>query len=370
LGAGKVQHVFLDGLHRSDYLELVDMVALPSNETYRDRGEHVWMDDSPIFGCENTEAYAQQQSQRDIPVVHLDYKDFPYLSFCKNLHEYVGGKQNIRYVKRSIVDGRLFNWTSGWTDAGYYRPNIGWEGSGGPISHSPYTVRTDQVEVMQRKLLPTNFTSPVDYEPKPIDAVHFWGKGNDPVSHLRNHVTEVVKALNGHLIYNETKEDGSQVAPIPNNRIFRTIARVVGSRGTKGRRGVQEDYVKFMLKSKIVVVTQRDKWEGHYRLMEALMGGAMVAHDFMLSLPKGLVDRESVVLFRSRDELEEIIRYYSTHEEERKAIAQRGWEVAMGRHRSWHRMEEILFGRPLTDVNNPYGPYKKDLQLAPATGRR
>lgn len=364
MGAGKVQHVFLDGLRGSDYIELIDVVALPSNESYRDRGEDVWMEDSPIFGCEVTEAYAKQTT-RHIPVVHLDYKDFPYLKFCDNLHNIVGGKQNIRYVKRSIVDGREYNWDTAWTTAGHYSANIGLEGTGGPIIHSPYTVRTDQVQVMQRVLHESTFASPVDFLPKPIDAMHFWGKGNDPVSRLRNYVTEIVHGMNGQLLYNETLPDNT-TKPIPNNRKLRAVARVVGSRGTPGRRAVQEDYVKFMLKAKIVVVTQRDKHEDHYRLMEALMGGAMVAHEFMLSLPKGLVDRESVVLFRSKRELQDLIWYYTAHEEERKAIAQRGWEVAMGRHRSWHRMEEILFGRPLTDVNNPYGPYKKDLVLAEA----
>jgi hypothetical protein len=30
------------------------------------------------------------------------------------------------------------------------------------------------------------------------------------------------------------------------------------------------------------------------------------------------------------------------------AIAREGRRVAMSRHRSWHRIEEIIFGRPLT----------------------
>ena len=140
---------------------------------------------------------------------------------------------------------------------------------------------------------------------------------------------------------------------------MRVHTGLAGARGTEGRRNVQERYVQKMMESRIVVVTQRDKWEGYYRLMEALASGSMVVADFMLSLPKGLVDRESVVLFRSEQELKDVLLYYNRHEDKRREIARRGWEIAFGRHRSWHRMEDLLFGMPLTDVGKPNDSYKK-----------
>jgi hypothetical protein len=40
--------------------------------------------------------------------------------------------------------------------------------------------------------------------------------------------------------------------------------------------------------------------------------------------------------------------HYIEHREERETMAAAGRMVAMSRHRSWHRMEEIIFGRPVT----------------------
>ena len=351
-GSGKVQHVFLDGLQRSDYIDLVNVVSLNVTSTYIDYGEDLWIDDSPSPECVSKALLhyvAQQQSTnrtRHIPILQLDYKDFPMLQTCSKLIPMVGGKHNIRYAKRSIVQGRQFNWTTGWVDHGYFSNNTGTELTGGPILHSPYTVRTDHVEALAKVLDATKFKSPVEYEPKKWDVAHFWGKGNDPVSHLRNKITDLCKDLDGTVL--------------PSGRKIKAYCKLAGNRGTPGRRTVNEQYLTKLLKSRIVIVTQRDQWEDHYRLMEALAGGVMVVADMMLSLPKGLVDRESVVLFRSQQELHDVITYYVEHDHERRRIAQKGWEIAMGRHRSWHRMEELLFGQPLTDIDNPYGPYRKE----------
>lgn len=81
-----------------------------------------------------------------------------------------------------------------------------------------------------------------------------------------------------------------------------------------------------------------------------MIGGALVLSDFMWSLPDGLVDGESIVLYHSLEHLQELILYYldPQHTDERLAIAQGGWTVAMQRHRSYHWMEALFFGRPLT----------------------
>lgn len=74
----------------------------------------------------------------------------------------------------------------------------------------------------------------------------------------------------------------------------------------------------------------------------------MVLMDEMVSLPHSLEDGESVVFFRSIEEMQEKAVYYLEHIEERLAIARKGWEVAMEKHRSFHRLEEMLFGKRLT----------------------
>jgi spore maturation protein CgeB len=77
--------------------------------------------------------------------------------------------------------------------------------------------------------------------------------------------------------------------------------------------------------------------------MEALVCGPLVIADTMLVPPKGLLHGETIVFFETLQELEEVVMYCLTHEEERRAIAQQGWRLAMGRYRSWHRIEELFF---------------------------
>jgi hypothetical protein len=128
---------------------------------------------------------------------------------------------------------------------------------------------------------------------------------------------------------------------------------------------IRIEYVQELIGTKIVVVAQRDEWEGHLRLLEALASGALVIADKALAMPNGLHDRKSIVLYDSALSLKEAIMYYLNpkNDKERLSIARRGWETAMGRHRSWHRVEEIIFGKPLTQVDRPF-------DLAPAKRKR
>ena len=129
----------------------------------------------------------------------------------------------------------------------------------------------------------------------------------------------------------------------------------VGIRGgvaKAGRRGVHTAYMETLLTTKIMVVTQRDTWEDHYRLFEALITGTMVLSDVMLAPPAGIEDGKSVVFFRNPEELEEKLVYYLNNTDERLSIARKGREVAMTRHRSWHRMEDIVFNQTLTHCPN------------------
>jgi hypothetical protein len=78
----------------------------------------------------------------------------------------------------------------------------------------------------------------------------------------------------------------------------------------------------------------------------------------MVAGPAGLKNMSNVIIYDSPQNLKRLIRYYLKDDDKRKAIAKKGFKLALGRHRSWHRIEEILFGKPLTHVD-------KGFRLAP-----
>jgi hypothetical protein len=112
--------------------------------------------------------------------------------------------------------------------------------------------------------------------------------------------------------------------------------------GEWGRQRSSREYAMDLLTYRIVVVTQRDLHEDHYRLMEAFVGGALVFTDLMLAPPKRLVDGQHYIVYRSLKELEEKLLYYLSHEEERRQLALAGWTLVMQHYRSWHLMESLL----------------------------
>lgn len=157
--------------------------------------------------------------------------------------------------------------------------------------------------------------------------------------------------------------DGKQVGLVHSN-LRQTVSATIDNMGKNdgvivfvglagdavrtGRRGVKSVYIDALLNSKINVVTQRDSWEDHYRLFEALVTGGMVITDKMLSLPAGLKNGTNIIECISQEDLRSKILYYLSHSEERIEIARQGRLVAMTQHRSWHRIEEIIFGTPMT----------------------
>jgi spore maturation protein CgeB len=82
--------------------------------------------------------------------------------------------------------------------------------------------------------------------------------------------------------------------------------------------------------------------------MEALVSGALVMSDVMLSIPPDFVDGESIIFYHNMTDLQNKVLYYLDHPKERLEIARRGWILAFHRHRSWHRMEEVFFGKILS----------------------
>jgi spore maturation protein CgeB len=119
-----------------------------------------------------------------------------------------------------------------------------------------------------------------------------------------------------------------------------------------GAGNVHFDYIQTFMSSKIVGVAQRVECEDQYRLMKSLASGAFVLTDPMVAPPEGLVNNTNCIVYENLSSLKRLIRYYLKHESKRQAIAKRGYTLALG-HQSWHRIETILFGRPLTQVGQP-----------------
>lgn len=178
---------------------------------------------------------------------------------------------------------------------------------------------------------------------RPIDVFSPWRLGTD--FNLAKHRNGIAKALQ------DMAEEYNGVSGDPTKPKLEMMLSPVGQRARTGRNSVQSDYVDALLRSKIVITSQRDRWEDHYRLMEGLACGALVLTDPMSTFPHHLKDGASLVVYRSLSELKEKILYYIKHEDERLAIAQRGHHIAMNHHRSWHGLERIIFG----DWSKPMG---------------
>jgi hypothetical protein len=178
---------------------------------------------------------------------------------------------------------------------------------------------------------------------RPVDVFSPWRIGMDVnLAKHRNGIAQALQAISAE--YNGANGDATKPK-------LEMLLESVGQRARPGRNSVQADYVDALLRSKIVITSQRDRWEDHYRLMEGLACGALVFTDPMSTLPHHLKDGESLIVYRSLSELKEKILYYVEHEDERLTIARKGHHIAMNYHRSWHGLERIIFG----DWSKPMG---------------
>mmetsp|Transcript_9738 Transcript_9738/g.10483 ORF Transcript_9738/g.10483 Transcript_9738/m.10483 type:complete len:113 (+) Transcript_9738:150-488(+) len=107
-----------------------------------------------------------------------------------------------------------------------------------------------------------------------------------------------------------------------------------------------------MVRSKIIVLSMRDEWHGRTRTDSWRRDGIRCyGHDrchVVVAHVTGYHDAINIVEYHSAVVLLDKITYYldnPPHDAERIAIATQGRTLAMTRHRSWHRMEEIIFGR-------------------------
>jgi hypothetical protein len=307
---------------------------------------------------------------------------------CENLEKIIG-REFVFYTKRSIVERRQWDDTTQWVKVGHLTDlHLGTlKEKYMNYYHAPLAVRTDTVVTLQTILQDENFhshyhisrgalevmddeqtarptlslSSPIEsILERPIDVAHFWPLGN--TTELAGQLRDVVS----HIIINEFSNK------ITNN--YNAYVGIVGDSGQPGRQGVATRYMEKLLNTKILVLTQRTNWEDHYRLFEGLVSGVMVMTDRMLSLPAGLKNGTSIVEFTSADDLVAKVIYYLEHPEERIAIATAGRYIAMSRHRSWHRMEDLIYGVPVTqcltsvNVDCPFIVHAKEGVINPSSG--
>lgn len=343
-------HLTENGINESAYLTL-------SNETWDFHSNVVWVGDMGMGGprrqwCGAFGALAKQAKDKrrvsrlplQWPICIVDYADGPSLPRCANIEAQVG-VENVRYSVRSVVTGRNWNETIGWVQGGG-RLSLN-KTYGITYRQASYMVRTDMIKVLENSLRARNMTlaDPIERIDRPVDVAHFWPHSNSSTNQQDRrsvlHFRSKLRSKISDLVVDLGKTQSS----------LNVFVGLKGHAKESGRTGVHTDYMNALLASKIVVVTQRDEWEEHYRLMEAIIGGAMVMTDRMLTLPAGLQNGTSIVEFDSAESLVSLISYYLRHSDERLEIARAARDVALRKHRSWHRMEEIIFGESLSNCS-------------------
>jgi len=179
------------------------------------------------------------------PIYIVDWTDYAVPQKCPEVENEVG-PEFVKYSHRSIVAGRHFSETEDWVNFGRVLP----ESHGGRIyTHTPLIVRTDTVEHLYEVLKERGIQSlshPIEKLERPIDVTHLWpldlqGVG-DVESKLRTKVSAIIDDM-GKTV------DGLNV-----------YVGLAGKAAREGRRGTNSAYIDALLKTKIIIVTQRDSW--------------------------------------------------------------------------------------------------------------
>lgn len=331
---GPQSKFILDGLERSSFTNVAGMTFLnPNLKQVKINGrintELVWIAD---WGSMHRDCHRLQKAltalkrKEEEHVLLVDYSGSPRQTQCDFWDE------KIRVAKRSIVTGRHYDHHRKEINAGRIEENNGFS-QDLPVLQAPLVVRERFISALKENSRDQN---PLKSSRK-TDVCFFWKRGD--YSHYgfwRRDVSNYIKQLGKsndikiHVDIAANDEDGMEIG------------------------NLQLNYVDYLLRCKIVVIAQRDEWEDHYRLYESLASGAMVLMDPMLSMPEGLKNKTNVGVYDSLDSLKSQVEYYLEHESRRKSAARRGMELALGYYRSWHRLEQLIFGRPLTLVNKAY----------------
>ena len=364
-------NIVMDGFQRSFYFELLNpeptlldetqtlfypeaVNATSSTKTINDRSQQ------PILWIIDMRRMLQRQKHYTIPeqilvlverhlevnpslrgnliVVFFDYRDKVY-SLCRRKDgEAIAklidllGSPRVRQVNQLVVNTRKWD-----KDRNFVLPgNIinGFPCFHYPALHMPYVVRSEYADAILKDNLNQEGYTHISDLFRPIDVAHFWNISDKHYfCNLRDGVNQVLL------------EDLSHVS---NQQNWTIVADIISKGGGRGRTSLQLDYVEALKQSKIVIVGQRDGWEDHYRLFEAVIGGALVMTDPMLTLPEGYLNGTNIIIYKGFQHLRDLIIYYLDHPQERIQIAHQGWDLAMQRHRSYHWMEKLIFGKILS----------------------
>ena len=331
------QHVHQNGITESRYLRLAtdeydfDPYVVWIGDIGAASSWVQWCSDFHDHVVEAKKLRADKGLPISWPIYIVDFTDYQTSPRCR-LVENEMDDSYVKYAKRSVARDRLYSNATKWEEFGR-KMRIAAHGIA--MKHAPLMVRSDIVQELEYLLKERNLTLADKLEAidRPVDVSHFWpldGKGvNRKYAEFRHRVSGIVHSMQN--------ESGINV-----------FVGLKGSALRGGRRSAQSAYVAGMLESKIVVVTQRDLWEDHYRLFEALVSGAMVMTDKMHGLPEGYMNGTSIVEFSTPENLRSLILFYLNNTEKRLDIAFRGRDIAMRRHRTWHRIEDVIFGEVMT----------------------
>jgi hypothetical protein len=341
---GPQSKFLLEGLERSPYTNVVGMTFLTPNMHQVQIGKRadssarpmVWMVDwgSMQRDCHRLERVLEKLKRKEKEYVFLiDYTGSTRQSKCE---KDFGDDPYFRLAKRTIVASRHYNHTGKEIVAGRIAENTAALNSSSseqqPVIQASLVVRERFVTALRNS---TREQNPMK-STRRTDLCFFWKPGD--YSHYgfwRRDVSKFVERV-GH------------------SSNYTTLVDVVATDEEGMALGnIQLKYIKALLSCKVVVVAQRDEWEDHYRLYESLASGALVLMDPMLTPPEGLKNKTNVLIYDSLESLERLIHYGLERNSRRKSIARRGMELALGRYRSWHRVEQLLFGQPLSQVDQP-----------------
>lgn len=341
---GPQSKFLLDGMERSPYVNVVGMTFLNPNihrvqigERQRGVRQMVWVIDwgSMQRDCHRLKrALEQHERTEEEYVLLVDYSGSTRQSICESDFP---NDTRIRLAKRSVVANRRYDHKAKKIELGEIALNLGQSddessSSNEPAMQASLIVRERFVTALLSNAREGNPTK----SNRRVDVCFFWKPGD--YSH-----------------YGFWRRDVSNfVEQFGNATHYTTLVDVVANDEEGMDTGnIQLKYVKEMLRCKIIVVAQRDEWEDHYRLYESLASGALVLMDPMLAPPEGLRNKTNVLVYDSLESLDILLRYHLENASRRKSVARRGMELALGRYRSWHRVEQLLFGQALYQVDKP-----------------
>ena len=252
--------------------------------------------DTHRSSLEEVEYYQNLCLKSKVPLIGVDYSD------RTRLKNYVDGF--FRFFKRSNVK-RI----NGFSKQLIRRDN----GNIYPIS---YCGRVDFLSIINSNKISS----------RDIDISCFFGLSNNLKGNgMRTSVT--------HHLFEFNKQ---------NNSINCQIG-LVGKDGQIGRENPQVEYVKMLLRSKICVTANPDRWEGDWRFWEAYMTGAFVLVDVMLQPPSNLIRGIDYDTYSNLSDLNNKINFYLKKEHffSEKKIKER-MDKCLKCHMPKNRIEYIL----------------------------